>query len=49
VEVLPLDPRRRLVLIRHDDNEHLLLLGADGNRVIEGGLSGERRAPGGPP
>lgn len=49
VESLPLDPRRRLVLIRHDDTEHLLLLGADGNRVIEGGLPRARRAPGSPP
>lgn len=27
VEVLPLDPRRKLVLVRCDDREHLLLLG----------------------
>ncbi|SMF68118.1 Flagellar biogenesis protein FliO [Tistlia consotensis] len=26
VEVLPLDPRRKLVLVRCDDREHLLLL-----------------------
>lgn len=33
-EVLQLDPRRRLVLVRHDDREHLLLLGAQGDVVL---------------
>ena len=37
IEVLPIDPRRKLVLVRHDAREHLLLLGQDGNRVIAGG------------
>jgi len=35
LETLPLDPRRRLVLVRRDDALHLLLLGEDGNRLIE--------------
>lgn len=35
LESLPLDPRRRLVLVRRDDALHLLLLGEDGNRLIE--------------
>ncbi|MBL6954483.1 MAG: flagellar biosynthetic protein FliO [Alphaproteobacteria bacterium] len=39
VEVLSVDPRRRLVLIRRDDREHLILLGADGERVIETGIT----------
>lgn len=34
-EVLVLDPRRRLALVRRDNVEHLLLLSADGDRVIE--------------
>ena len=34
-EVLPLDPRRRLVLVREGDREHLLLLGAGGETVVE--------------
>lgn len=34
-EVTALDGRRRLVLIRHDDREHLILLGADRETVIE--------------
>ena len=35
VEVLPIDPRRKLVLARCDGGEYLLLLGQDGNRLIE--------------
>ncbi len=37
VEALPIDPRRRLVLIRCDDREYLLLLGQDGNRLLATG------------
>lgn len=35
VERLTLDPRRQLVLVRHQDREHLLLLGASEVSVIE--------------
>jgi flagellar protein FliO/FliZ len=35
IEVTPLDPRRRLVLLRRDDVEHLVLLGATSETVIE--------------
>ncbi len=38
-EVLPLDGRRRLILVRRDDREHLLLLGPDGDRVVEDGIN----------
>lgn len=54
VEVLPLDPRRKLVLVRRDEVEHLLLLGQDGNLVLDGpvragrGPSGARAAAGEP-
>jgi len=34
VESLALDPRRRLVLVRLDGQEHLLLLSAGGDRVV---------------
>ncbi len=47
VEVLPIDPRRKLVLVRCDDRECLLLLGQDGNQVLapgDGALSGPPRA-----
>lgn len=38
VEVLPLDARHRLVLLRRDNREHLVLLGAGQGLLLEGGL-----------
>ncbi len=38
VEVAGLDARRRLVLIRRDDIEHLVILGPSGETVIERGI-----------
>ena len=38
VEVLPLDARRRAVLIKRDDREHLVILGANGETVVETGI-----------
>jgi flagellar protein FliO/FliZ len=38
VEIAALDPRRRLVLVRRDGVEHLLLLGEGGGLVIESGI-----------
>lgn len=35
VESLPVDHRRRLVLLRRDDREHLVLLGPEHTTVIE--------------
>lgn len=35
VEFLPLDHRRRLVLVRRDDREHLIVLGPQGETVVE--------------
>ena len=35
LEVLPIDGKRRLVLLRRDAAEHLILLGHDGDLVIE--------------
>jgi flagellar protein FliO/FliZ len=47
LETLPLDARRKLVLIRRDGAEHLLLLlGTDGNCLIESGASVRREASG---
>ena len=40
VEVLMLDTRRRLVLVRRDEVEHLILLGATSETVIERGIGG---------
>ena len=38
VETLPIDVRRRLVLLRRDDREHLVILGTNGETVIEQGI-----------
>lgn len=38
VESLMVGPRQRLLIIRRDDVEHLVLTGADGARVIESGI-----------
>lgn len=38
VETLALDPRRRLVLLRRDTAEHLVILGPSGETVIERGI-----------
>jgi flagellar protein FliO/FliZ len=35
IEALPLDGRRKLVLLRRDDMEHLVILGATSETVIE--------------
>jgi flagellar protein FliO/FliZ len=37
VETLPIDARHRLVLVRRDQMEHLLLLGPNGATVVEQG------------
>lgn len=39
VEALPLDPRRRLLLIRRDGKEHLLLLGPQNDQVVEADIN----------
>jgi len=38
LEVLPLDSRRRLILLKRDDREHLVILGANGETLIESGI-----------
>jgi flagellar protein FliO/FliZ len=40
LEVLPLDSKRRLVLLQRDGVEHLVLLGAQNDIVIECGSAG---------
>lgn len=35
VEILPIDARRKLMIIRRDDVEHLVMLGTDRDIVIE--------------
>ncbi|HVJ50911.1 MAG TPA: flagellar biosynthetic protein FliO [Aliidongia sp.] len=43
VEVQPIDARRRLVLVRRDDREHLLLLGIGQDLVVEAGIDATGR------
>lgn len=38
IEVLPLDPRRRALLLRRDNREHLVILGPNGETLIESGI-----------
>lgn len=38
VEVMVLDAKRRVVLLRRDDTEHLLVLGPTGETVVESGI-----------
>ncbi len=42
---MPLDGKRRLVLLRRDGAEHLVLLGLAGDVVIERGIAARRRRP----
>jgi flagellar protein FliO/FliZ len=39
VESLMLSPRQRLVIVRRDDVEHLVLIGQNGASVIEAGIA----------
>lgn len=38
VEFLPVDHKRKLVLIRRDNREHLVLLGPESETLIEGNI-----------
>lgn len=38
-EVVPLDAKRRLVLVRRDATEHLVILGPAGETVVETGIA----------
>lgn len=35
VEILPLDARRKALILRRDDKEHLVILGSNGETVVE--------------
>ena len=39
VEMMNLDHRRRLLLIRRDDREHLVILGPTAETVVESGIA----------
>lgn len=48
VEVRPVDSRRRLVLVRRDDREHLLLIGGTDDLVVETGITPPEPPPADP-
>lgn len=39
VEVAVIDAKHRMVLVRRDDTEHLILIGANSEVVVESGIS----------
>lgn len=39
LEMRPLDPRHKLVLVKCDNREHLLLLGPEGQTVVDSNIS----------
>ncbi len=41
VEYMSIDHRRKLVLVKRDDKEHLLLLGSQSETVVESGIQAE--------
>ena len=41
VEMLPLDHRHRLVLVRRDNREHLIVMGPESQTVVESGILAE--------
>ncbi len=45
IEVRPLDAKRKLVLLRRDDREHLVLLGATGDLLIESDIPAPPASP----
>ena len=45
VEIAPIDSKRKLMLVRRDRTEHLLLLGATGDVVIETGIAAPPEPP----
>jgi flagellar protein FliO/FliZ len=45
VESTAIDAKRRLVLVRRDGVEHLLLVGGGADLVVEPGIPGDRGAP----
>lgn len=42
VEILPIDGRRKAVLLRRDDREHLVILGANAETLVESGIESKQ-------
>lgn len=45
IESLPLDSRRRLMIIRRDRKEHLVIIGPNGETLIESGFESPQNGP----
>lgn len=45
VETLMVGPRQRLIILRRDDIEHVVLSGPEGATVIESGISAKAGTP----
>jgi flagellar protein FliO/FliZ len=45
VETIAIDSRRRLILIRRDNVEHLVMIGGTGDLVIESGINSVAESP----
>lgn len=45
VEALPVDGKRRLVLVRRDGKEHLLLVGGGTDVIVEGDIAADSAPP----
>jgi len=43
VEMTPLDARRRLVLVKRDNVEHLVILGQNSELVVESGIKATKK------
>jgi flagellar protein FliO/FliZ len=48
VEMVPIDAKRRLILLRRDQVEHLIVLGTDGATLIESGIGAAPLGPSSP-
>ncbi|HPQ50932.1 MAG TPA: flagellar biosynthetic protein FliO [Alphaproteobacteria bacterium] len=45
VEVMALDPRRKAIILRRDDKEHLVILGSSGETVVESSFPAKAENP----
>lgn len=45
VEIVPIDSKRRLALVRRDNTEHLILLGTTGDLIVETGIETGQASP----
>lgn len=44
IEILPLDPKRKAVLLKRDNREHLIILGANSELLVESDIESQQDA-----